>query len=73
MWKQYFQDAANRTGGIPDNNVFYQVGNTSNSAYIVVKGINDPLNSGSVPGNADINLKVQAVNLSTRIQSMSGV
>jgi hypothetical protein len=73
MWKQYFQDAANRTGGIPDNNQFYQVGTTSNSAYIFVKGINDPTNPGSVPDNADINLIVQAVNLSVKIQSMSGV
>jgi hypothetical protein len=74
MWKQYFQDAANRTGGIPDNNQFYQVGTTSNSAYIVVKGVYDP---GTTPGatanTPDINLNVQAVNLSARIQSMSGV
>jgi hypothetical protein len=73
MWKQYFQDAANRTGGIPDNGTFYKVDNTTNGAYILVKGINDPLNTGSVYGNADINLNVQAVNLSAKIQSMSGV
>ena len=78
MWKQVFQDAANKTGGIPDNQTFYYVGNTSNSAYIVVKGFNDPGNLGTPAGNpntgnADINLRVKAVNLTASIQSMSGV
>jgi hypothetical protein len=73
MWKQVFQDAANRTGGIPDNQTFYQVGNTSNSAYIVVKGRNDPGNPGTAANDADINLRVKAVNLTASIQSMSGV
>jgi len=75
MWKQIFQDAANKTGGIPDNQTFYKVGNTTNGAYIVVKGFNDPLNNPNTPntGRPDIKLSVKAVNLTASIQSMSGV
>jgi hypothetical protein len=78
MWKQVFQDAANKTGGIPDNQTFYKVGTTSSGAYIVVKGFNDPGNLGTQAGNpntnnADINIRVKAVNLTASIQSMSGV
>jgi hypothetical protein len=76
MWKQVFQDAANKTGGIPDNQTFYYVGNTSNSAYIVVKGFYNRGNQADGNpniGNADIKLSVKAVNLTASIQSMSGV
>jgi hypothetical protein len=85
MWKQYFQDAANRTGGIPGDGIqghppdLYYVGNTTSGAnivgsYIVVKGVYDPSTTPGVNANTpDINLKVKAVNLTASIQSMSGV
>jgi hypothetical protein len=82
MWKQVFQDAANKTGGIPGDGIpgkppnLYYVGNTISGAniigsYIVVKGVYD---TGGVNSNTpDINLRVKVVNLTTSIQSMSGV
>jgi hypothetical protein len=72
MWKNYFQQAANTTAGIPNNGTFFTVGNTTTGAYIVVKGINDPGNVGSNYANPDINLMVKAVNLSVSIQSIGG-
>ena len=64
MWQQFFKDAANRTGGVPDN--LYVTGTTANGAYIVVNGF-------TVANTPDINLKVNTVNLTASILSISGV
>ena len=73
MWKQYFQNAANVTGGIPGDGIqgdppnLYYVGNTTNSAYIFIQGASTGSNT------PDINLAVKAVNLSATIQNIGGV
>jgi len=69
MWEQFFKDAANRTGGIP--NELFMADATATGAYIVVNGFYNP--PGRNADTPDINLKVKAVNLTASIQSMSGV
>ena len=69
MWEQIFKDAANRTGGIP--NEMFVTDATANGAYITINGLySPPNNQANIP---DINLKVNAVNLTASILSISGV
>jgi len=69
MWEQIFKDAANRTGGIP--NEMFVTDTTANGAYITINGLySPPNNQANIP---DINLKVNAVNLTASILSISGV
>jgi len=74
MWKQYFEEAANKTGGIPNNQDLYNVGNTTTEAYIFIKGAYDPTKSGGInAGTPDISLKAKAVNLTATIQGIGSV
>jgi len=71
MWKQFFHDAANTTGGIPEDN--FKVDNTSNSAYIFIMGAYDPTKSGGLNADLpDISLQVKAVNITASILNIGG-
>ena len=64
MWKDYLDEAANQTGGIPET--CYTVGNLTSGAYISVNGINDP------SGNPHLSLDVKTANLTAKLQSAGG-
>lgn len=73
MWKEYFTEAANSTGRIPDNEGLYTVGNTSTDAYIDIRGMYDPAKSGgSGYDTPDILLKVRAINITANILGTGG-
>ena len=60
MWANYFNSAANQTGGIPKT--YYSYGTVTNGSYITFNGIND--------GQPHITLQVTAANLSANVQSV---
>lgn len=73
MWRDYFEEAANRTGGIPNDQDLYVVGNTTTSAYISFKGTFDPTkNSGINAATPDISLRVKTVNLTAAVIGTGG-
>jgi len=60
MWKNYFNEAANQTGGIPST--YYSVGTITNGSYISLSGIND--------SKPHITLKVTTANLTANLQAV---